>query len=359
MKAAVLHQAGDTVLDIRDDVATVDPGPGEVLVAIRATGVCHSDLSAMNGSLPQMFPAVLGHEGSGEVLAVGSAVDDLAAGDHVIVCWVPTCGACRYCVGGQPNLCTVYTMKSFVEPKFTVGGAPAFGMAGTGTFAEQLVLPRSGVVRIEPDVPFDVAALIGCGVMTGVGAVINTAQVPPGSSVAVIGCGGVGISVIQGARLAGAAQIVAVDPVEDKRSWARSFGATHVATPEELPGVMASLTGDGFDYAFEAVGRAATIRAAYDVTRRGGTTVVVGAGRADEKVELSPFELLFMERRILGSVYGGAHVRRDYPRLIALWRAGRLDLSGMISRRLTLDQVNEGLEAMVAGEVIRQVIEFA
>jgi S-(hydroxymethyl)glutathione dehydrogenase/alcohol dehydrogenase len=359
MKAAVLQQVGDSKLELRDDVGVVATGPNQVRVKIHATGVCHSDLSVMNGTLPQMVPAVLGHEGAGEVVEIGSDVTDIAVGDHVIVCWLPPCGTCRYCLGGQPQLCTVYVMQAFVTPTFTIGDAPVFGMSGTGTFAEEVVLPRAGVVRIDADVPYDVASLIGCGVMTGVGAAINTAKVEPGSSVLVIGCGGVGISVIQGARIAGASTIVAVDPMESKHQWAKDFGATQAVTPDALPQLIQELTaGEGFDYGFEVVGRAQTIRSAYDSTRRGGTVTVVGAGRADDMVQFSAFELLFLEKTIKGALYGGADVRRDYHRLIDLWRTGRLDLESMITRRISLEDVNDAFAAMQAGDVIRQVVEL-
>jgi S-(hydroxymethyl)glutathione dehydrogenase/alcohol dehydrogenase len=208
-------------------------------------------------------------------------------------------------------------------------------------------------------VPFDVASLLGCGVMTGVGAAINAAKVEPGSSVVVFGCGGVGISTIQGARIAGASTIVAVDMVERKLEWAKQFGATHAVTPAELPEVQRELTGGvGFDYAFEVVGRGDTIKAAYDATRRGGTTVVVGVGRADDMVAFSAFDLFYAEKTIKGTYYGSANIRRDFPRLLALYRSGGLDLDGMITRRLVLDDVNDAFDAMSSGEVIRQVISF-
>lgn len=359
MKAAVLHNVGDTKVEVRDDVVAVAPGPNEVKVRIGATGVCHSDLHAMTGTLPQMVPAVLGHEGAGQVIEVGPGVTGVQPGDNVIVCWLPPCGECRYCIGGQPHLCMVYVVQAFGDPKFRIGDTQVFGMAGTGTFAEEVVLPLPGVVRIDPDVPFEIASLIGCGVMTGVGAVINAAKVEPGSSVVVIGCGGVGISVIQGARLAGAAEIVAVDMVDRKLDWASSFGATHTVTPDDLPQLVAELTaGEGFDYGFEVVGKSSTIRSAYDATRRGGTVTVVGAGAMDDNVQFNAFELLFSEKTIKGSLYGSADVRRDYNRLIGLWRAGRLDLEGMITRRIGIEDVNDAFAAMQAGEVIRQVITF-
>jgi S-(hydroxymethyl)glutathione dehydrogenase/alcohol dehydrogenase len=212
---------------------------------------------------------------------------------------------------------------------------------------------------LDADIPYDVASLLGCGVMTGVGAAINAAKVEPGSSVVVFGCGGVGISVIQGARIAGAATIVAVDMVERKLGWAKQFGATHAVTPDLLGAAQMELTrGAGFDYAFEVVGRSQTIQAAYAATRRGGTTIVVGVGRAEDMVALSAFDLFYGEKNLRGTYYGSANVRRDFPRLVALYRAGRLDLEGMITRRLSLDDVNDAFAALSSGDVIRQVITF-
>ncbi|HEU5033921.1 MAG TPA: Zn-dependent alcohol dehydrogenase [Mycobacteriales bacterium] len=360
MKAALLHNVGDDKLDVRDDVTTTGVGPGKVRIRIRATGVCHSDLSAMNGTIPVAVPAVLGHEGAGEVVEVGAGVSTLAEGDHVVVCWSPQCGSCKECVNGQPQLCMTYMLNAFSDAHFAHGdGVPTFGMAGAGTFAEELILLEHGAVKISPDVPYDVASLLGCGVMTGVGAAINAARVEPGSSVVVFGCGGVGISVIQGARIAGAATIVAVDMVERKLDWAKQFGATHAVKPEELALVQLDLTGGaGFDYAFEVVGRGQTIKAAYDATRRGGTTVVVGVGRAEDMVEFSAFDLFYNEKNLRGTYYGSANIRRDFPRLLALWRSGQLDLEGMITRRLGLEDVNDAFAAMSSGEVIRQVITF-
>ena len=359
MRAAVLGEVGDDLLEVRDDVETVGPGPGEVLVGMAAAGVCHSDLSAITGVLPQPTPAVLGHEGAGTVLAVGEGVRNVADGDHVIIAWAPPCGSCRFCLGGQPNLCSKIMFGVGLMPRFKYGSTMAFGFGGTGVFAEQVVLPSEAVVPIPRDVPFDVAALIGCAVTTGVGAAVNCAKVRPGSSVVVFGCGGVGISTIQGARVAGAAEIVAVDTVPRKLEEAKRFGATYAVLPGDLMGASDEVTGgDGFDYAFEVIGLSQTIRAAYDATRRGGTTVIVGAGRSDDMVELSAFELFYMEKKILGTFYGSADVRSDFGRMISLWRAGRLDLEGLISRRLDISQVNEAFDAMRNGEVIRQVIQF-
>ena len=358
MRAAVLRQTGDEQLEILDDVEVGETGPGFVKVAIKATGVCHSDLSAMNGTIPQPAPAVLGHEGAGEIVEVGEGVTSVAVGDHVIVAWIPPCGKCADCLTGHANLCAVLMGASF-EPRCSHQGTPVYGMAGTGTFAEQVVLPEQGVVKIPSDVPWPIASLIGCAVMTGVGAAINTAQVRPGSSVVVFGCGGVGISIIQGARLAGAAEIVAVDLVEDKRKTALNFGATHAVGPDELADLSMEITaGRGFDYGFEAIGLPQTIRSTFDAVRRGGTAVVAGVGRMEQTVEFSAFELFFAEKKLLGTLYGSADVRVDFDRMIRLWRAGRLDLESMISQTVGLEDINQAFEDMKAGRVIRTVVDM-
>jgi S-(hydroxymethyl)glutathione dehydrogenase/alcohol dehydrogenase len=360
MKAAVLNQIGDTKLELREDVRTTDVGPAEVRIRVRATGVCHSDLSAMDGTLPALAPGIVGHEGAGEVVEIGEQVGSLAVGDHVALTFVPPCGTCVNCRGRRPHLCAIHPIAAFMNPRFLIGDTPVFGYAGTGTFAEELVVPADGAVKIADDVPFEIGALVACGVMTGVGAVINTAKVEPGATVLVIGCGGVGISVIQGARLAGAAQIVAVDPIVDKHETAKHFGATHAITPEQLAETHTTLTeSQGWDYTFDVVAAPATIRSAWDNARRGGTVVVVGAGRGDAMVQFSAQELFLHDKRLLGSFYGGADVHRDYPRLLSLWRSGRLDLDAMISKRITLDEINDGLQALRAGgTLIRQIVTF-
>ena len=222
-----------------------------------------------------------------------------------------------------------------------------------------MIVPEGAVVPVPQDIPLEIVSLIGCGVTTGVGAAINTAEVKPGSSVAVIGCGGVGIAAIQGARIAGAAEIVAIDPVESKHEYAKKFGATHAVKPEDIDGVKNEVTGgEGFDYTLECVGHPATIRQCFDLARRGGTAVVVGVGRLDQPVEFNAFELFYNDKSLKGSMYGGANVRVDFPRLLRLWKAGKLDLEGMITRRIEVDEVNEAFRAMQAGEVIRSVIDF-
>jgi S-(hydroxymethyl)glutathione dehydrogenase/alcohol dehydrogenase len=354
MRAAVLHAIGDELLDVCDvDLAAV--GPRQVRLRVHATGVCHSDLSAMRGIMGQPAPFVPGHEGAGEIVEVGPGVEEVAVGDHVIVAWMPPCGQCRFCLGGQPQLCLEITASAGFLPRFSLKVEPVFGMAGTGTFAEEVVLPVQAVVKIPDDVPWDIASLVGCGVTTGVGAVINSARVVPGSSVVVFGCGGVGINVVQGARLAGAAEIVAVDLVESKREAARRFGATHTAHPESLVDVTPE---GGFDYGFEVIGLPVTIRATYDAVRRGGTATIVGVGGADKTVEFNAFELFFNEKKLVGTLYGSADVRTEFHRLIKLWRYGRLDLEGLITKTGTLDDVNQAMEDMQAGRVIRTVIHL-
>jgi S-(hydroxymethyl)glutathione dehydrogenase/alcohol dehydrogenase len=247
-----------------------------------------------------------------------------------------------------------------VPPAFRVGGEEVFPFGGIGSFTERVVLPHQAVIPIDDDVPFDIACLIGCGVLTGVGAVFNAAQLRPGGSAVVFGCGGVGMSVIQGARIAGAAEIVAVDRVESKFDQARAFGATHTVTPGQLTSVGDAIHGGlGFDYAFECVGMPQTIRDAFDATRRGGSVTIVGAGSFEAMVEFSAFELFYFERKMMGTVYGSSDVRRDCPKLLRLWRSGRLDLESMVSRRLGIDEINEGMRALAAGEVVRQVVEFS
>ncbi|GAA0664532.1 Zn-dependent alcohol dehydrogenase [Streptomyces thermocarboxydovorans] len=358
MRAAVLHETGQDKLEVHDDIEAVGFGPGKVRIRVRATGLCHSDLSAMSGVLPQPAPFVPGHEGAGEIVEVGDGVTGLSAGAPVVVCWLPPCGSCPACRRGQSELCLAGFMNAST-PNFRRAGGDVFGFAGTGTFAEEVVVDAGCAVPIPDDVPFDIAALIGCGVTTGLGAALNTADVAAGSSVAVIGCGGVGISAIQGARLCGAAEIVAVDPVPTRREAALRFGATRAVAPEELAGVKQQLTGgEGFDYVFEVVGRSATARTAYETTRRGGTLVVVGAGAMDDQLQLNMFELFFDEKRILPSLYGGGDVVRSYERTIALWRAGRVDLDGLITHRVALADINEALDQMRTGTALRTCVEM-
>ncbi|GAA1537897.1 zinc-dependent alcohol dehydrogenase family protein [Actinomadura kijaniata] len=359
-RAAVLHAVGDTELDLRDDVTAVDPGPDQVKVKIKATGVCHSDLSTMSGVLPSVPPAVIGHEGAGVVAEVGDRVPGVQVGDHVVINWTPDCGTCPECLRGEPYLCMGFIGAAFSDPRFRIGGdTPAFGMAGVGTWAEEVTLPYQGVIKVAEDVPFEYAALLGCGIPTGVGAAVNTAKVRPGSKVAVVGAGGVGLSVIQGARIAGAATILAVDPNEAKHPLAKQFGATHTATLDDLEEAKGLLTlGQGFDYVFEVVGKSAAITTAWGITRRGGDVIVVGAGAADDNWEMSAFSLLFEGKNVKSSLYGGCDLKRDVPMFVDLWRAGRLDIDGLISRRIRFEDLNDAVRALHQGDVIRQVVLF-
>ncbi|WP_432753379.1 Zn-dependent alcohol dehydrogenase [Streptomyces sp. JL2001] len=358
MRAAVLHEIGQDKLEVLDDVEAVGFGPGKVRIRVRATGLCHSDVSAMSGVLPQPAPFVPGHEGAGEIVDLGDGVTGLTEGQRVLLCWLPACGICPACKRGQTQLCLAGFMNAGT-PNFKRPGGDLFGFAGTGTFAEEVVVDAGCAVPIPDDVPFDIAALIGCGVTTGLGAAINTAKVEAGSSVAVIGCGGVGISAIQGAKLQGAAQIIAVDPVASRREAALRFGATEAVAPDALGDAKQRITaGEGFDYVFEVVGKSATARTAYETTRRGGTLCVVGAGALDDHLQLSMFELFFDEKRILPSMYGGGDVLRSYERAIALWRAGRIDLESLITHRVPLSGINEALEQMRTGVALRTCIEI-
>lgn len=358
MRAAVLHETGQDKLEVHDDVEAVGFGPGRVRLRMRAAGLCHSDLSAMSGVLPQPAPLVPGHEGAGEVVEVGDGVTGLSAGDRVLLCWLPACGDCPACRRGQTHLCPS-GFGHAGTPSFRRAGTDLYGFAGTGTFAEELVVHAACAVPIPDDVPYDIAALIGCGVTTGLGAALDTARVAAGSSVAVIGCGGVGISVMQGARVSGAARIVAVDPTPARREAALRFGATEAVPPEGLGDARARITGgEGFDYVFEVVGTSATARTAYEATRRGGTLCVVGAGAADDFLKISMFELFLDEKRILPSLFGGGDVLRAYTRAVTLWRAGLVDLAGLITHRVPLAGVNDAVGQMRSGEALRTCVEI-
>ena len=360
MLAAILMETPTEELMVADDVTLRDLAPGDVKVKIAHSGVCHSDLSAMNGTIPQAPPVVLGHEGAGVVTDIGDGVTHVAPGDHVIIAFSPPCGTCPYCTGrGQPNLCIDGFFAMSANPQFRRGDTVVGAMTGCGTFAEETIVPGIAAVKIDDDIPLDVAALVGCGVTTGVGAALNTAGITPGSSVLVIGAGGVGVAAIQGARIAGAAVIVAVDLHEGKLDRAKAFGATHGVLPDDLPAALAEITaGEGFDFTLECIGMPTTMRQAFDMTRRGGTSCIVGVGRMDETFALSAFEMFFSEKTLVGSMYGGADVRTDFNRFLRLYKAGRLDLEGMISRRIHIDEVNDAMACIGDADIIRQVIDF-
>jgi 2-desacetyl-2-hydroxyethyl bacteriochlorophyllide A dehydrogenase len=366
MRAALLVESG-TPLQLVDDVDVDDPRAGEVLVRVSHCGVCHSDLSVVDGTYPTAAPVVLGHEAAGVVEALGDGVAELAPGDKVVLTPVAACGACYWCVRGEPGCCVhassvlTGTLLDGRTP-LSRGGAPVLRGLGVGGFAERVVTTAAGAVRIDPDTPLDVACVIGCAVQTGVGAVLNTARVTEGATVLVVGAGGVGIAITQGARLAGAAAIVVSDPVAERRDAARRFGATHVVDPgvDDVAAVVRDATGGvGADYAFEAVGAATLVETCVWATRPGGTTVMVGAAPIDHSVTLAP-AVAFMasERRLVGSFLGSSYGRRDIPRYLALWRAGRLDLEGMVTARRPVAEVNEAFDDMRAGRGVRTVLEI-
>ncbi|MHB8680661.1 MAG: Zn-dependent alcohol dehydrogenase [Acidimicrobiales bacterium] len=358
VRAAVVHEVGTPF--VVEDIELAAPGPHDVRVKLAASGVCHSDLSVQKGSIPFMFPTVLGHEGAGVVVEVGDAVTRVAPGDHVVLTWMPPCRRCFWCLAGQPVLCANGLTEALGGNYATVGGTSLVRGLGTATFAEETLVPEGEVVPIDRAVPLELAALVGCALSTGVGAVWHTAEVRPGSSVAVIGCGGVGLSVVQGARLAGATTIVAVDAVPAKLDMAKAFGATATvdAGADAVAGVREVTEGRGADYVFEVVGKGQTIRTAFAATRRGGTVVLVGAGSPAEQVTFNAMELFVDAKVIKGCVYGSTDPDRDFPALVELVRSGAIDASGLVSRRIGLDQINDAFAAMEAGTVARSVIVF-
>jgi len=334
-------------------------GPHAVRVRIDASGVCHSDLSIATGYVPMPPPVILGHEGAGTVLEVGASVTRVRVGDRVITSFVPTCGACWYCVNDQPAFCERMIEIALTQHHDRRDGTRVFSMSGLGTFADEMVSHEWSLVPVETDLPAEQLALVGCGVMTGVGSVLNTARVRPGSTVAVIGLGGVGQSVVQAARIAGAVRVIGIDPVAMKRQTAAGLGAGDLVDPADgdvAEQVRALTGGRGADYAFEVVGRPETIVQARDVTRTGGTVVIVGMPRSDATVTLPAYSLFQDEKALLGCNFGSAHVRRDFPRIVAMIERGALDLAPMVTRTIPLEVVNDAFAAMLAGDVIRSVI---
>ena len=360
MKAAVMRAIGEPLRI--EDIQVDGPGRREALVRTAATGVCHSDLHVVEGSLPTALPTVLGHEPAGVVEAVGAEVRHVAPGDHVIGCLSAFCGACEYCLAGRPNLCEgEATMRRAGEPpRLSKDGEPIVQFVHLSAFAERMLVHENALVRIRRDVPLDRAALIGCGVTTGLGAVFNTARLPAGRTAAIIGCGGIGLSVVQGCRIAGAARIVAVDTAAWKLDLAARLGATDVidaAAGNPVPAIV-EMTSGGVDYAFEAIGTPATVRQAVRMTRKGGTIVMIGVVPAGTSVELPGADIVLREKRILGCMMGSNRFRTDMPRYIELYRRGQLRLDEMISARLPLDRVNEALEAMRQRAAARSVLVF-
>jgi S-(hydroxymethyl)glutathione dehydrogenase/alcohol dehydrogenase len=363
VRAAVLAAPGARVE--MAEVELAPPRAGEVEVAIAAAGVCGSDLHVVRGEWAVPMPVVLGHEGAGVVTAVGPQVDDLAPGDHVVLSWVPQCGRCRQCRLGRPWQCEL--VATVVAPggvlhdgtsRWSRGGERLHHYLGVSSFAERVVVPRSGAVRIRDDVPLDLVAVVGCAVATGVGAVRNTAQVPEGATVAVIGCGGVGLSCVQGARLAGAARIVAVDVLEAKLAVAARLGATDTvdASAGDPVAALRATVPEGLDFVFDAIGRTETTEQAIAALGLGGAAVVVGLPPTGTHARFDPLALAEANQRILGSNYGSVDPQRDVPALVDLHAAGELDLAALVSGRRPLDEAAAALDDLAAGRALRTLL---
>ncbi len=367
VKAAVAHQAGAPLT-----IETVDldgPRAGEVLVEIKATGICHTDEFTRSGADPEgLFPAILGHEGAGVVVDIGPGVISLKKGDHVIPLYTPECRQCEYCLSGKTNLCQAIrvTQGQGVMPdgssRFSVGGKKVFHYMGTSTFANYTVVPEIALAKIREDAPFDKVCYIGCGVTTGIGAVINTAKVEPGANVVVFGLGGIGLNVIQGARLAGANMIVGVDLNPSRKPLAEKFGMTHFVNPEEVEGdlvpYLVNLTKGGADYSFECIGNVEVMRQALECCHKGwGVSVIIGVAGAGQEIKTRPFQLV-TGRVWKGTAFGGAKGRRDVPKIVDWYMDGKINIDDLITHTLKLEDINKGFDLMHSGESIRSVVVF-
>lgn len=367
MEAAVLYSP-QTPLEI-EDLKVEAPRKGEVLVKMAASGVCGSDWHVVSGATQHSLPVVLGHEGAGLVLEVGPGVERVSPGDHVVFSWVPICGECFFCLQGLPAHCERTLdwawrgVQSDGSSRFSLqNGEPVYQLSAISTFAERSVVPAISCVPVRKDVPLPWAALVGCAVTTGFGAVVNTARVYPGDSLAVFGCGGVGLNVIQAAMAVGAGQIIAVDVIPSKLSLAETMGATHWVNPEDedpVAFIRQRTDGRGVDHAFEAIGRPVVMRQAYEATRACGNTVLVGIGPHDAEVGLPASNLPRRSVRVMGSYYGDADPRLAIPRIMDLVMAGRLDLESLISQTYSLEEINQAFEDMRSGGAARGVIVFS
>jgi S-(hydroxymethyl)glutathione dehydrogenase/alcohol dehydrogenase len=363
-KAVVVREIGKPVAV--EQIEVEPPRHGEATVRLAACGVCHSDLSAANGTISYPLPLVLGHEGAGVVTAVGEGVSRYAVGDHVISSFVSMCGRCHYCQTGRPQLCVQSLQALYTLPDGTVRTRDSAGSAlnvfcGCGVMAEFATVHSDSLVKIDKQMPLDRAALIGCGVMTGVGAVINTARVEAGSIAVVFGCGGVGLNAVQGCAIAGARMIVAVDTSEPKLELAKTFGATHtfnVSGQDNVGKALYKLTGGGADYAFDCVGSGRIAEQAWGVLRRGGTAVIVGIAGAKDQISLNAQQVALSEKRLTGSYYGSARPSQDFPRLIGLYRGGRLKLDELITRTYSIDEAPQAFADLAQGREGRGVIIF-
>lgn len=363
-KAAICREINQPV--VVEEIEVESPRRGEVMIKLAACGVCHSDYSVTTGTIPFPPPVVLGHEGAGIVVEVGEGVTGIAVGDAVVSSFVSMCGKCRYCQTGRPQLCDQAAKAAYTLPDGTVRtkdlqGKPLNVFSGCGVMAEYATLHTDNVVKIDQDIPLDRAALVSCGVMTGVGAVVNTARVAPGSITVVFGCGGVGLNAIQGCAIAGAAMIVAVDTADAKLEMARQFGATHVLnakSEENVVKALRKLTGGGADYAFECVGYGEVAAQAYGCLRKGGTAVVVGVASQKDNTTVRTASLTFEEKTLTGSYFGSARPREDFPRLLALYRNKRLKLDELITRTYTIDEAPQAFADLASGKNARGVIVF-
>jgi len=361
VKAAVMR-AFNTPLEI-EDIEIDDPGPGEVLLKTAASGVCHSDLTVLEGGLPVPPPCILGHEPAGVVEAVGAGVVDFVPGDHVIGCITQWCGVCKFCTGGRPYLCPTQFAGRPEGAKARLSKADGeliYQFANLSSFAEKMLCPERSLVKIRDDMPLDRASLIGCGVTTGLGAALNTVHIPAGASVVIIGCGGVGLAALQGARIVGAGKIIAVDAKAWKFGLAQKLGATDCIDASDGDPVAAvhELTGGGADFVFECIGLVPTVQQAVAMTGRGGTAVLVGVVPIPEMVPIMAADVTLQEKKITGSYMGSNRFRFDMPKYIEFYLDGRLFLDEMISSRIKLEDVNDAFDVMRKGEAARQVIVY-
>ncbi len=367
-RAAVAFEAGKPLEIVEVDLE--GPKDGEVLVEIKATGICHTDEFTLSGADPEgLFPAILGHEGAGVVVDIGPGVTSLKKGDHVIPLYTPECRECEYCLNPKTNLCQAIrsTQGQGLMPdgtsRFSYKGKPIYHYMGCSTFSNHTVLPEIALAKVHQDAPFDKICYIGCGVTTGIGAVINTAKVEPGSNVVVFGLGGIGLNVIQGARMVGANMIVGVDLNSDKEEWGRKFGMTHFVNPKDvgednLVGHLVELTGGGADYSFECIGNVKVMRAALECAHKGwGESIIIGVAGSGQEISTRPFQLV-TGRSWRGTAFGGARGRTDVPKIVEWYMDGRVSIDPMITHTLPLEDINKGFDLMHEGKSIRSVVVF-
>jgi len=365
-RAAVAWQAGQPLTI--EDIDLEAPRPGEVLVEIKATGICHTDYYTLSGADPEgLFPAVLGHEGAGVVVEVGKDVKSLKVGDHVIPLYTPECRECKFCLSQKTNLCQSIrsTQGQGLMPdatsRFSLDGKPLFHYMGTSTFSNYTVVPEIALAKIRPDAPFDKVCYIGCGVTTGIGAVLFTAKVEAGANVAVFGLGGIGLNVIQGAKMVGADKIIGIDINPQREALAREFGMTHFLNPNDTPdivGAVIELTGGGADYSFECIGNTQIMRQALECCHKGwGRSIIIGVAEAGAEISTRPFQLV-TGRKWEGSAFGGARGRTDVPKIVDWYMEGKINIDSLITHTLKLEDINEGFKLMKSGESIRSVVIY-